>query len=571
MVRAPAHPRRRVGRRSAKALGLAVAPLGSVTLFCVALFGGCFAGSDKLVPPNEDLYFPTAVAVSPGRTTLYVANSDFDLQYSGGTIQALNLVPVGDQPGIRDIAASLAAKIADGASPDEACGAIGTKPNGNPSLHPGPCEPLDVSPFVQAYAGVGAFSSGITLVPRQGQPGLRLFLAVRGDPSVTFFDVADDRDPAAVVAPCDGAFCLSCADDGAEHRCSDRNRIGENIFTSQRGLLMPTEPTGVASAVHAAGDAIVMPHQTTATASLVVNHWPTTPSAGGAGDNQPFASTPSLEFLLEQLPEAPTGIAAIPPPALVQLTNLAYQPGFVIGHRAVPSLTVVRYVDDAGAAPPRPFLLRSDDIAVTLSNDGSDSRGMAFDTSARDACEATCFAELCPDGGDACSFDVGLQTCLLGCAETPVGFYLANRAPASLLVGSLVVEPSFEGTKLTGLREKITLDESVALPLGPSAVGVGQVVGADGTLEPRVFVVSFDARFVSVYDPGLHRIETSIRTGRGPFGLAFDTDPVAGTSFMYLSQFTDSYLSVVDLDTRRPSYATPIVSLGPPVSPREEQ
>lgn len=545
-------------RRSAALLGL----FGGVGL---ASFGGCFTGSDGLVPPARDLYFPTALAVSPGRTTLYVANSDFDLQYSGGTIQALNLATAGDQPGLRELAEKVAQKVADGAAPAEVCGAIGAKPNTVPSLYPGPCDAIDATPFVRAFAGVGAFSSGMTLVPRQGEAGLRLFLSVRGDPSVTYFDVVDDRDPAAIVSPCESDFCLACGADGDDQRCSDRNRIGENIFTSQRGLLMPTEPTGVASAVHASGDAIVMPHQTSATASLVINHWPAN------GDTAPFSATPSLEFLLEKLPEAPTGIVAIPAPAVAAVANVPYQPGFVISHRATPSLSVLRYVDDSGAAPPRPFLVRSEDIAVTLSNDGSDSRGLAFDTTARDACEAACADALCPDGGDSCAFDVGYRDCLLACAEEPIGFYVASRSPAALLSGTLAVEPVYEGQKLTGLREKISLDESITLPLGPSMVAVGRVVGAGGSLEPRVFAVSFDARFITVYDPELRRIESTMRTGRGPVGIAFDTDPVAGTSYMYVSQFTDSYLSVVDLDSRRLSYATPIVSVGPPLAPREEQ
>src|ERR1700716_1926311 len=51
----------------------------------------CFYTNQGLSPPHRGFYFPTGLAVSPGRTALYVANSDFDLQYNGGTVQVLDL------------------------------------------------------------------------------------------------------------------------------------------------------------------------------------------------------------------------------------------------------------------------------------------------------------------------------------------------------------------------------------------------------------------------------------------------------------------------------------------------
>ncbi|MBL8739985.1 MAG: hypothetical protein JNK04_02790, partial [Myxococcales bacterium] len=306
--------------------------------------------------------------------------------------------------------------------------------------------------------------------------------------------------------------------------------------------------------VHAAGDAIILPHQTTATASLVVNQWP---SEGGS---TPFRSTPSLEFLLEGLSEAPTGVAALPRPAFAATEGVAYRPGFVISYVASASLSVLRYFDDAGATPPRPFLVRESDLAITLSNDGSDSRGIAFDTTDRDACEASCAA----DDSD----------CLLACVSVPVGFYVANRSPSSLLVGTLEVEPNEVDGVVTSLTERLSLDESVPLPIGPSQVAFGRVVGASGDFEPRIFVADFDSRFITIYDPRLRRVETMVRMGRGPAGMAFDTGlnkQGEAESFLYAASFTDSYLSVIDLDTRNKSYASPILNIGPPVAPREEQ
>ena len=49
--------------------------IGAIAL--TASVGGCLVGASGIVPPTTKLYFPTAMVVSPGRSTLYVANSDF--------------------------------------------------------------------------------------------------------------------------------------------------------------------------------------------------------------------------------------------------------------------------------------------------------------------------------------------------------------------------------------------------------------------------------------------------------------------------------------------------------------
>ena len=57
----------------------------------LALVGSsCTFGTDGRPPDPKQIYFPTGLAVSAGRSTLYVANSDFDLQYAGGTLQVFD-------------------------------------------------------------------------------------------------------------------------------------------------------------------------------------------------------------------------------------------------------------------------------------------------------------------------------------------------------------------------------------------------------------------------------------------------------------------------------------------------
>src|SRR5258708_7769595 len=66
-----------------------------------AAIPSCYSAGGGMGPPNNTLYFPVGLAVSPDGQALYVANSDFDLQFSGGTLQSYNL------QNLRDDAASL--------------------------------------------------------------------------------------------------------------------------------------------------------------------------------------------------------------------------------------------------------------------------------------------------------------------------------------------------------------------------------------------------------------------------------------------------------------------------------
>lgn len=526
---------------------------GSVSLALGASLGSgaCFSGSDGLIPPALELYFPTGIAISPGRNTLYVANSDFDIQYSGGTVHAVQLGDRDGSSGLRSLASRVSDALAAGEDDVAACATIGSRPNTNPILHPGPCEPIDYEGYVRAYATVGAFANAAVLVPRLDGPGLRLFVSVRGDPSVTYFDVVDDRDPAAPVSPCGQDFCLSCDASGVSLRCDASHLIGTSAAASIRGLSLPVEPSGLAVAPLAAGDALVVPHLTSQSASLIVNRW---------SDAGPFG--PSLEYVLSGLPEGPSGVVHLPVPELVRAAEgaIAHRPAFVLSHRNAAALSLMRFDDDARSQPPRPFLTGLETVTVSVTNDSSDGRGMAVDASERQSCEAKCAA--------------GDLVCLRACVDVPLKFYLAGRKPSALIVGTVRSELAESDGVVSSLVERLTLEETIPLPFGAAQVAVGSVIGQTGALETRVFALSFDSRSILVYDPRLRRIDAFLRTGRGPFGVAFDTgldERGVLRSYLWVTQFTDSYLAAIDLDTRRLSFGTPIVSLGPPLPPRGEQ
>jgi hypothetical protein len=550
----------------------------AVAMAAAVTSSGCFTSDASLTPPLDTFYFPTGLVVSPGGTTLYVINSDFDLQYNGGTVQALDLGL------LRPKLMTLTNEFRQGASAEVACAAILVLPNDggcgpvctNDILNPGPCRPISVLAddparrLVKQYATIGAFASGGILLTNPGGPGARLFVPVRGDPSVTFFDVSDDRDPQNPIDNCGHGFCLECGGAGEERRCDDdTHKLGQNPLENTRLAVLPTEPVGIAAtdALTAAlgvgtTQAMLIANQTSATVSLATNTWIS-------------GEKPKLQFTLPELASGPTEVAAIPTPRVVTsaLANdpaapIDYQPGFLVTYNASPVLDLIRFSEDAGSNPQRPFITRVAEFGITTNADGTDSRGIAIDSSERRACEAAC------DETDV--------VCNAICTDIPLRVFIANRSPASLLIGEvrteLVNNSSLPGALPTAASDIVSLYDSIPLDIGPSRVAIGDVINRDGVLESKVFVVTFDSRFIAMYDPIAYRLEATIRTGRGPHGIAFDTcvgglDPCADgdRSHLYVGHFTDSYLGVVDLDQRNPTFGTMFASVGFPLPPRESR
>src|SRR4029077_13095522 len=69
-------------------LGLCTAWGGALGVAAFACYPAAGLGVD---PPAAELYFPVGLTVSRSGTVLYAVNSDFDLQWNGGTIEALDL------------------------------------------------------------------------------------------------------------------------------------------------------------------------------------------------------------------------------------------------------------------------------------------------------------------------------------------------------------------------------------------------------------------------------------------------------------------------------------------------
>lgn len=171
-----------------------------IGLFALAvLVGGCHwklndPGTD---PKPDQLYFPDGIAMDPGGRFAYISNGNADLRYGGGTVMMADMLAFEcsiarfrqlnpTQPGV---VTALPAGCGDPAQWD-----LGITQS---LCRPDPLDPsivdCDESGFIRGNATVriGNFAGSmrVRVDPRDPANKRRLFVAVRGDPSITMIDV----------------------------------------------------------------------------------------------------------------------------------------------------------------------------------------------------------------------------------------------------------------------------------------------------------------------------------------------------------------------------------------------
>lgn len=549
---------------------------------------GCYSTGDGTAPPPASFYFPVGLAVSRGGDVLYAINSDFDLQWNGGTLQSYDLFHVR-----RDVLRIMA----DPTDPNvpivrRGDGNDGRCPDAPPlyrednsglrqPLGETCAPPVDSTKYVCDSVIIGAFATDLQLA-RGTQD--RLFAPVRGNASLTWADVVPDDPKVArsLAEPClppDGVpkerspFKIQCGAEANEGRCDGLHAAGNNEDEpgNVRRLTMPGEPFGMAQSED--GTAIVITHQNDTKASLFKT---------GLG---PARENPSLQFILDGVPGGGNGVVAVPhePDAFVPCAaqpggfpcpTAPPQPSFLLTSRAVAEVQLLRYYKDQGVAAAdsplsRPFLVRETAFPISANAGGSDSRGIIIDPSPRIACKLRATTEQDK----------------IACAQTPARVFIANRSPASLLIGEIGRMPQ----NGAGVYDADLLHLSSSLPLtaGPSRLYLAPIVDAAGELALRLFIVCFDSATIFVYDPDAGRVENVIRVDSGPFAMAFDpftledvalhkrveSDPrwtgLRRYAFAYVASFTNSYVQILDLDASRPAtYQRVVFKLGNPTLPK---
>lgn len=156
---------------------------------------GCTASAADVGPPDNQIFFPTGLAVAPDDSVMFVASSNSDLRYDSGTIDVVDLAIV-DQ-------------ITSGWLTAQ------TIPN-DCSQDPDHTETLicDETQFLKVGDGVrtGNFATSIAVQDR-GSGALRLIIPTRGDPSITWADYDGTK------LACTGAQGFAICDDA--HRLTD--------------------------------------------------------------------------------------------------------------------------------------------------------------------------------------------------------------------------------------------------------------------------------------------------------------------------------------------------------------
>jgi hypothetical protein len=177
---------------------------------------------------------------------------------------------------------------------------------------------------------------------------------------------------------------------------------------------------------------------------------------------------------------------------------------------------------------------------------------------------------------------------VVACARKPARAFIANRSPAALLVGDIGVTEGVDGAYDP---DRLLIHTTIPLAAGPSKVYLAPIVDKDGRFALRVFVICFDAAMLFIIDPETGMLENVVRTGPGPFAMAFDPFTLDGVAkndlvapdtrdpgrgllryrFAYLASFTQSFVQIIDLDDAQPNRATfekVVFTLGVPTNPK---
>jgi hypothetical protein len=557
--------------------------VGAITVGLVASgLSGCYSTGGGAPPPKDRLYFPTGLATSRGGNVLYAINSDFDLQFNGGTLQSFDLSAV------RRAAAAQADKPPVGCPGDAVLrpGTTTRQPFGETCA-----PPADARPFIRGSVTTGAFATDLQRaidrwVPQPDgsktfEAGRRLFAPVRGDASLTWADIADDDGttvPAADATPETFApFRVDCGQGTSDH-CDGTHRAGSDGSEpgNSRLITLPGEPFALAQSDD--GTTLLVTHQTDGKVSLF-----------SSGRLPGLPSTPSLQFVLDGVSPGGTGAAALPlspvnsacASSLSNCNGAFGQQAFLMASRSVAELTLLRQYSDEGYAtissPRRPFLVKEATYAVRVNASGADSRAVLVDPTPRMLCEAKATT---PQARKDCD-------------QVPLRLFLANRSPSSLIVGEigeggLRADGSFDATA-------VRLFKAIPMAAGPSRLYLAPIVGPGGVPALRLFVVCYDGSAVVVVDPEALAIENILRVAPGPYAMAFDPydlrdivrkrleakpvpvddRPTMGGllryRFAYVASFTRSFVQVVDLDNSRAdrsAYQTVVFNLGIPVVPK---
>jgi hypothetical protein len=314
-------------------------------LLLAVLAAGC--GSDGAPPPPARLYFPIALNLSDdfdmdgAGDFLVVANSNFDLRYNSGSLQAYDLSQVND---------ALDERCGDVDPIDEDCGIIPIEDNRDDLG-------ANITPIPNLVASevlVGSFADGLAYAP--SGTGARVYLPIRSEGDLSYVDLSSEG-----VLSCGASQDSTAIAPGIRHQCVDTFRGAEAGASNEDGLLVPPDPVAAAVGTRASripgaeGNYIVMAHR----GGRMSLFWET---ATGA--------RPQIVDTIEGLPNELVEIAEDPVDGSLWVAT-AFDP-------VVPRVGIA-----LGQTAGDSFLFRASDLAVTGIDTGDaslgDTRQVRFD------------------------------------------------------------------------------------------------------------------------------------------------------------------------------------------------
>jgi hypothetical protein len=323
-------------RTVASRASAALSGFGKVGIGC-AVLAACTASADDVRPPQDQLFFPSGLAVGAVELrsqVLFVANSNSELRYDSGAITVLDLAIVEEVIG---------RWVREGAT--DGC-----------RIDPEHRETLicDAARFVQIGAGVriGNFATDIALQDFSDASGvkMRVLVPTRGDPSIAWADWDGSK--------------LSCATGSAAFALCDEQHRLSTVRSLSEERPISEEPFGIFA--DAANGFAMVTHLNDAAVTLV--H---APREGGLQITDTIRNVFAADA--SGFPGA-TGVAGRTPNGA---GNIVY-----VGSRTenrIQTFTVERPVND-----PAPFLLPSSFFVLDGVGSGggvgssSDTRGMQF-------------------------------------------------------------------------------------------------------------------------------------------------------------------------------------------------
>ena len=203
-----------------------------------SIAAACTAGSDEVRPPDDDVYFPSGIALTPDGRHLGVLSANSDLRFDSGTLALI------DVDRVRGLVGDW---LDTGLVPEgrdcEIDRSVGY------TLHCGSEEVIGEGATVR----IGNFATEVAFQElASGQA--RAFVAVRGDPSITWIDL--DPETGRPL----------CGDGGDHHRCEDEHRL-RRVRGDDELDPLPGEPFGLF--VDSGSEYAVATHLSTGSVTLV--------------------------------------------------------------------------------------------------------------------------------------------------------------------------------------------------------------------------------------------------------------------------------------------------------------